>query len=495
LANENSEKGSIVGGVSYGDNRPDNSGIIVSLSKVNGVKSEFIASVVTDYDGNYAFYNLSSGTYTVYAYTSDGSESAISKDVVVSSNVATRLNWKNLESYGTVTGYVTKNETSSDNLGFLVFLAGTSFMAMTDSNGYYEIPEVPVGTYELCVSKGNLLYVSQSTVTTKKNKTVDAGVLNFTSKQISSGIVVESSENNGEISFWVCAEDISQVRIACGDYADIEEFNASANAIDVELNGRRTTRTAYANGIWTIAVSTLDGRSSVQTVEVTTVEKGIGDIIMSDGSCLSVANYASYTGSAFPVAVIVGSYDGRKLGLGVVNSGNTKYAWAPSGTTGYSKNFTDLSFTLSWDSSTNVNNWIGNIDGSDDWSVICAADSTASSNPATKYPAYNYALNYGTIAGLQNTPYASGWYIPTFVEVVYFYGFYGFDVIDYSAILDVAFEAVGINLTGKTFWLSNNVNGSATEMAAITYTSNVSGESARSNKAVGNSILVIREFD
>ena len=106
--------GSIVGGVRYDDGRTDNSGIIVAIEKVDGVRSSSVlASTVTDTDGNYAFYNLSEGIYTVYASTADGSEKSISKNVEVVSSKTTRLNWKNLESYGTVEGYITKKDRKS----------------------------------------------------------------------------------------------------------------------------------------------------------------------------------------------------------------------------------------------------------------------------------------------------------------------------------------------------------------------------------------------
>ena len=179
--------------------------------------------------------------------------------------------------------------------------------------------------------------------------------------------------------------------MAYGEYDSFEDLESATGVQTLSLSGHLTEKELFANGSWSIGVSTTDGRSFVQVTEISSVEKGIGDIVMSDGTYLTASAYSSYTGSAFPVAVIVGSYDGRKLGVGIVNSGSTTYKWAPTGTTGYTTYFEDLSFGNSWDSENQKNVWTGNIDGSDDWSVICSVDSSASANASTNYPAYNYA--------------------------------------------------------------------------------------------------------
>ena len=63
----------------------------------------------------------------------------------------------------TVSGYVYSDLEGSNvsnfsfNEGFKVELSGTDFSTLTDSNGYFEIKNVPVGTYALNISKANYL--------------------------------------------------------------------------------------------------------------------------------------------------------------------------------------------------------------------------------------------------------------------------------------------------------------------------------------------------
>ena len=61
----------------------------------------------------------------------------------------------------------------------------------------------------------------------------------------------------------------------------------------------------------------------------------------------------------------------------------------------------------------------GDLDGSDNWDVICSVDSTARENAATNYPAFNFAANYGTTTcGFgENDDLASG----------YVYGYYNYE--------------------------------------------------------------------
>lgn len=66
------------------------------------------------------------------------------------------------------------------------------------------------------------------------------------------------------------------------------------------------------------------------------------------------------------------------------------------------------------DESTDIT-FTGDTDGSDNWSEICKADTTAEQNAETKYPAFYYANNLATLdSNYANFP--DGWYIPTMAE-------------------------------------------------------------------------------
>lgn len=66
------------------------------------------------------------------------------------------------------------------------------------------------------------------------------------------------------------------------------------------------------------------------------------------------------------------------------------------------------------DESTEIT-FTGDTDGSDNWSEICKADTTAEANAESNYPAFYYANNLATL----NSAYANfsgGWYIPSMAE-------------------------------------------------------------------------------
>lgn len=67
------------------------------------------------------------------------------------------------------------------------------------------------------------------------------------------------------------------------------------------------------------------------------------------------------------------------------------------------------------DESTDIT-FTGDTDGSDNWSEICKADTTAEQNAESNYPAFYYANNLATL----NSNYANfsgGWYIPSMAEL------------------------------------------------------------------------------
>ena len=86
----------------------------------------------------------------------------------------------------------------------------------------------------------------------------------------------------------------------------------------------------------------------------------------------------------------------------------TPLQWAPKGTAGYNINFTQ---TASGDFGE------GDLDGSDNWDIICKIDSNAQSTAATNYPAFNWVNTYASRYGITGM-YADGWYMPTISELI-----------------------------------------------------------------------------
>ena len=143
----------------------------------------------------------------------------------------------------------------------------------------------------------------------------------------------------------------------------------------------------------------------------------IGKIVLSDGSFVSKENFNSSTMTA--IAVISGhKYNGgQAVAVGLQTGDDLQ--WAPSGTTGYNTNFTDIVCTPSETGSGVASSvtFTGDTDGGDNWEYICSVDTEGSQDAETNYPVFNFANTYGDFAGLTGTSYAYGWYIPSIKEL------------------------------------------------------------------------------
>ena len=90
----------------------------------------------------------------------------------------------------------------------------------------------------------------------------------------------------------------------------------------------------------------------------------------------------------------------------------------------------------------------GDTEGSDNWEEICAVDPEGTQDPATNYPAFNFANTYGTTAGLTGTGYESGWYVPSIAELCEVYK--NKDVIQTSLT-----KAGGFTIGTSYYWSSS----------------------------------------
>ena len=160
---EDVQYGSITGRALY-SNGENHSGILLTLDKTDGLRaisasdgSKAIEGICyTKADGSYEFYNLTPGTYTIYASSNDAVEKAVSTNVYVSEGKAVSVEDLNLTATGKISGKISVDGNDTGNEGFLVFVAGTSFMAATDSTGKYTITGIPAGTdYPVIASKGS----------------------------------------------------------------------------------------------------------------------------------------------------------------------------------------------------------------------------------------------------------------------------------------------------------------------------------------------------
>ncbi|MBQ9810756.1 MAG: hypothetical protein IJM52_06325, partial [Spirochaetales bacterium] len=155
--------GSITGKALY-SNGTNHSGILLTLDRTDGLRaiakedgSKAVEGVCySKEDGSFGFYNLEPGTYTVYASSNNSLEKAVSTNVYVAEGKAVTISDLNLTATGTISGKLLIDSNSTGNEGFLVFVAGTSYMAATDSNGKFSITGIPAGAdYPIIASKGN----------------------------------------------------------------------------------------------------------------------------------------------------------------------------------------------------------------------------------------------------------------------------------------------------------------------------------------------------
>lgn len=58
----------------------------------------------------------------------------------------------------------------------------------------------------------------------------------------------------------------------------------------------------------------------------------------------------------------------------------------------------------------------GDVDGSDNWAVICAGDSKDTADTATNYPAFHFVNTYAETYKLTGD-YTSGWYMPSIAQL------------------------------------------------------------------------------
>ena len=143
----------------------------------------------------------------------------------------------------------------------------------------------------------------------------------------------------------------------------------------------------------------------------------VGDLLLQDGSFVYYDENHTFTTDEVSNAVgLVYGLDSVGKPAGILGLQNYWGAWAPQYTTGYETKFEEIICTPDTYSANDAT-FEGDIDGSDNWERICDIDTVGTDDPATYYPAFNYAINYAATVGLTKTDYEDGWYIPSIAEL------------------------------------------------------------------------------
>lgn len=148
----------------------------------------------------------------------------------------------------------------------------------------------------------------------------------------------------------------------------------------------------------------------------------VGDIVMDDGTVLSASQLEAYSGKAEPMAVIFSVTGGehenssRVLGVGYKASKPVIFTQKDSaGNKSIMANYCVIAaqeYQIAAGQYTN-GGFLGLVDGRKSWKNVAQYDTSAKES-YTKYPAYDYAENYGINNGLEK--FQKGWYLPTAAE-------------------------------------------------------------------------------
>lgn len=180
----------------------------------------------------------------------------------------------------------------------------------------------------------------------------------------------------------------------------------------------------------------------------------LGDIVMDNGKVLTKDEFLSYKGKAKPMAVIFSLRGGhfeesdRVLGVGIKAS--EARVFASENTTGQLTNFT-LNQAITINQKFNIERGYftnagatGVKNGSKSWENVCRMDSGKNTD-ISKYPAYEYAVNYGKNNGFKK--YQKGWYLPSSMEV--------YELFEYQKIVSSSIEACGGVELPSVLWTSS----------------------------------------
>ena len=183
--------GSISGRVLF-SNSNDNSGILVSLEQTDGLKSlsanskSLAGSTSTGSDGSYRFKDVKPGVYTLYAaHNSSLERASVVRNIVVEAGKALTLDDLYLTATADISGRVMIDNDETGNLGFIVFIAGTSYVAITDDSGNFRISGVPIGqSYLIAAMKGSSTVVLSASTYFVSTAEISLGNYNISSSSL-----------------------------------------------------------------------------------------------------------------------------------------------------------------------------------------------------------------------------------------------------------------------------------------------------------------------
>jgi len=149
-----SETGNTIAGVMVTAEQTDGIKSLSAQRKLEGkaLEKSIAAQTTTDQNGSFTMSGLAAGIYTLNVSVPDTHAKAVTGVTVLEGQIVTTGTLQ-VRKTGDIAGQVTLSD-NANPLGIVVFIAGTSFSAMTDAAGNFSMIDVPVGTgYTLVASK------------------------------------------------------------------------------------------------------------------------------------------------------------------------------------------------------------------------------------------------------------------------------------------------------------------------------------------------------
>lgn len=212
----------------------------------------------------------------------------------------------------------------------------------------------------------------------------------------------------------------------------------------------------------------------------------VGDIILGDGSAVREAELTVIDSNHIPIAVIAGfREDGTAFGIGTHRS-DAPLQWAADDSAGYAASFADLVCTQKSEF-----DFSGDMDGSDNWEVICTQDKQDTLDSALHYPAFHFVNTYAEVYKLPGD-YASGWYMPSISELCDIYQNRE-DIDDSLTHIYRLDEHAAMDGLGSNWYWSSSQAGAEEDYAwFVHYFNGYAGECPKNFTNVH--VLAVREF-
>jgi hypothetical protein len=230
----------------------------LKTENISNIKLKTVAQTTTDKDGNYTFLNVEPGEYTIVA--NKGDQSAVITDVKVKAGEVKQLPPWAIKTKGKIQGRA-KFSDKATHSGILVYIAGTSFLAMTDTAGNFTIFEVPPGNYILIAQATGYSNGYAFGVDVKPGGVANASeiILNPGTTGNHPPVISDISANPSEIN----VGQTSTITVTASDPDnDSLTYTYNASGGTITENGSQATFTSYNWGVYTIKVVVKDTKGA-----------------------------------------------------------------------------------------------------------------------------------------------------------------------------------------------------------------------------------------